>query len=519
MSGNKRDMVIHLTEVTTLAARGTSVFLSQLMISGILRILNITILTRLLFQDQMGQIAFLGIIFGLMQILGSLGLNHASPLVIPEEEKLGSSNRLKSYLIRSLIIIVFASSSMTVLLLFLSPILFSSINISQSLIQLVILIGPFSALEVFLDSFLLGRYSIKKLAVGRLLFDIIRISLTILLVISGFGVEGVMIGWLVSEIFAVFAFGAASIQGLKSSPQVVKMAPVLAFALPSFLFQLIDVTIQNTDRIILLQLSDLATLGVFDVFLRVLFMLSLVSLTIATSIYPLVTRLRVKLDEEEQGTNQMRIVTATLLRYIFLIIGPVAIITSLNSHTIIEVLFGSAYADFPDASLSFSILVLSYALWAMVYGIHTILRSMGEARFFVVMGLGIIAFEIVACWYFTSLFGLLGTSVVRSLYIVLLLVSALGRLRQKGVGGFTVVTKSILRIGVISVICGLLVVFAVPYDFITLLIWVLLSGVLYLVLIFLTREVIDLDFTLAKAILPSKIHSVIDRIRRGYMKQ
>ena len=512
-------MVIHLTEVTTLAARGTSVFLSQSMISGILRILNITILTRLLFQDQMGQIAFLGIIYGLMQILGSVGLNHASPLIIPEEEKRGGSNRLKSYLKRSLMIIVFASSAMAVLLLFLSPILFSSINVSQSLIQLVILIGPFSALEVFLDSFLLGRYSIKKLAVGRLFFDITRISLTILLVIFGFGVEGVMIGWLASEIFAVFAFGASSMQGLKSSSQVVKMAPVLAFALPSFLFQLIDVTIQNTDRIILLQLSNLATLGVFDVFLRVLFMLSLVSLTISTSIYPLVTRFRVRMDEKENGVDHMGVVTATLLRYIFLIVGPVAIVAALNSHSIITVLFGSAYADFPNASLSFSILVLSYALWAMVYGIHTILRSMGEARFFVVAGVGIISFEIVACWYFTEYYGLLGTSAVRSLYIVLLFVTALGRLRQRGVEGFGVVTKSILRIGIISVICGLVVLFALPYDFLSLAIWILVSTMIYLTLTFVTREIIDLDFVIAKAILPSKIHRIIDRIRGSYLKE
>ncbi len=418
-----------------------------------------------------------------------------------------------------MIIIVITSSALTILLLFLSPILFSSINVSQYLILLVIVIGPFSALEVFLDSFLLGRYSIKKLAVGRLSFDIVRISLTIILVIFGFGVEGVMIGWLVSEVFAVVVFGAASIQGLKSSPQVLKMAPVLAFALPSFLFQLIDVTIQNTDRLILLQLSNLATLGVFDVFLRVLFMLSLISLTISTSIYPLVTRFRVNLEKEEQGVNQMGAVTATLLRYIFMIIGPVAIIASLNSYTIIAVLFGSTYADFPNAALSFSILVLSYALWAMVYGIHTILRSMGEAKFFVVVGVGLIAFEIVACWYFTSYFGLLGTSIVRSMYIILLFVSSLGRLHQKGVEGFAVVTKSILRIGIISFICGLVVVFAFPYNFITLLIWILLSAMIYLGLIFFTREIIDLDFKIVKAIIPSKLHSIIDRIRSRYMNE
>ena len=85
--------------------------------------------------------------------------------------------------------------------------------------------------------------------------------------------------------------------------------------------------------------------------------------------------------------------------------------------------------------------------------------------------------------------------------------------------GFAKVAKSILRIGVISVICSLVVVFAFPYSFITLLIWILFAGMLYLVLIFLTREVIELDFKIAKSILPSKLHSVIDRIRSGYVKE
>ena len=177
-------------------ARGTSVLMFQSIISGALRILNIAILARLVLQDEMGQIAVLGIIYGFMQFLGALGLNHAAPLVVPEKEETGNLDMVKGFLYRSIALIVFSSIAMVILVLMLAPFITGFSGIATELVQLVVFVAPFSALEVFLDSFLLARYTVRKLAVGRSIFDLVRVSSTIILVIAGLSVGGVMIGWL-----------------------------------------------------------------------------------------------------------------------------------------------------------------------------------------------------------------------------------------------------------------------------------------------------------------------------------
>ncbi|MHA2302850.1 MAG: hypothetical protein ACXACD_18040, partial [Candidatus Thorarchaeota archaeon] len=125
-----------MSEAASTAARGTSAFIGQAAVTGLLRVLNLAILTRLLIQEEMGQIAFLGIIYGFMQFLGALGLNHASPLVVPEEEAKGSIGRVKSFLKRAIAIILISSSAMAILVLFLSPFLIASNVVSSDLIRL-----------------------------------------------------------------------------------------------------------------------------------------------------------------------------------------------------------------------------------------------------------------------------------------------------------------------------------------------------------------------------------------------
>lgn len=506
-----------MTETASTAARGTSVFLGQATVTGLLRIINLAVLTRLLLQDEMGQIAFLGVIYGFMQFLGALGLNHAAPLVVPEEEAKGSLGTVKGFLRRSACIILVSSSAMAVLVFLLSPFLSSASGVSQSLIQLVLVIAPFSALETFLDSFLLARYSVRSLTTGRIVFDVARVSATVGLVLAGMGVAGVMIGWLVGEVVAVIVFGAAATRRLIVTPVAMNMRTILAFALPSLVFQTIDVTIQNTDRLILLNLTDLPTLGVFDVFLRLLYMMSLVSLTIAGAVYPLLTRVRLNLQNEEEQGTAMGSVVVKMVRYILILLLPVAMFAAINSYVLLEVLFGTSYAAFANATVSFSVLVLSYALWGVVYSIHSVLRSMGEARFFIIAGLGVIAFEVVGCWYLTLWLGLMGSAIIRSLYVVLLFLASWGRLRQLGVIGLGSIGVSVVKIGVASLIPGLLVGLVAPIGALDLLAWVLVSAVLYLVLLFVFREVEDLDFQMARAVLPKRFHGFLEWLQDAYM--
>ncbi|MCF2137059.1 MAG: hypothetical protein K9W43_07405 [Candidatus Thorarchaeota archaeon] len=58
--------------------------------------------------------------------------------------------------------------------------------------------------------------------------------------VLGFGVIGVVVGWLLGELAVVTVFGLAATRPLKVKSSPIDMRPVLAFAPPSLLFQTVD---------------------------------------------------------------------------------------------------------------------------------------------------------------------------------------------------------------------------------------------------------------------------------------
>jgi len=466
----------------------------------------------------MGVVAIIGIIYGFMQLFGTLGLNHASPLVVPELEQKGHLGRVKCFLKRSVLIIIITSSSLAFVVFMASPYFLASTEAPLQLMQFALIIGPFSSLEAFLDSFLLARYSVRRLAIGRVAFDITRVIGTVGFILLGFGLNGVVIGWLLGEIIAVVLFGIAAMREVPMPSVSIKTLPVVAFGLSSLAFHAIDITIQNTDRIILLELTNLSTLGVYDVILSMLFFLSFVSLAVSTSIYPILTKIRVSLDEGEDSGVVLGRTVGQLLRYVMILLLPVAIISSMNSQAVLELLFGASYANFPGAALSFAVLIVSYALWGATYALHAVLRSMGEARFFVIVGLTVIPFEIIGCWYLTQWLGLFGSALIRSSYILLLFLASLGRTRQRGVSGLSSVAVSVLKIVLISLVSGMLVAFIAPTDAFGLLFWLVLAFLLFIVMLFGVREINELDFRLVKSLAPTSMHRSIDWLRRLYFR-
>ncbi|TXT54852.1 MAG: membrane protein of unknown function [Candidatus Thorarchaeota archaeon] len=505
-----------MTTDTISVARGTTAFFGQSVISGFLRILNIMILTRLLFQDQIGQIALIGIIYGFMQFLGALGFNHAAPLVVAEAEERGKLGIIRIFLSRSLGLILLSSIFLIALLYYFSPILIINGLLSERTLQILLLIGLFSSLEVFLDSFLLARYSVRNLTIGRIIFDTTRVLLSVVLVLTGFGVAGVALGWLFAEIFAVFFYGAFAKRGMPSdSESTIEFRPIIVFALSSLLFQAIDVAIQNTDRLILLYQTDLVALGVYDVMLSILFMMSFVSLAISTSLYPIFTKVRVSSDMGEQ--NRLGNATGYTIRYILILLIPLAVIAAINPNAILTHVFSSAYANYPNACFAFSILVLSYVAWGVVYALHIILRSLGEAIFFVISGLVVFFFEIFGAWYLTSWFGLLGSALIRACYIHLLLVTALWRLGQKQVSIKINLSKRILRIIFPSILAGILVYWSNPKSLLELGLSGIVSLFLYFVILLFSREMIPFDIRVARAIFPSYFNSLIDWIEAKFL--
>jgi O-antigen/teichoic acid export membrane protein len=476
------------------------------------------VLTRLLFSQDLGRVAIIGMVYAFMQFLGAFGLNNASPLVVPQEERSGQMGRVRFFLRRSIAIILISSMSLVMLLYLILPLFVSQQTLAPSLLWLILVIGPFSSLEVFLDSFLLARYHVGPLVAGRIMFDISRFAFTVLLVASGFGATGVAIGWFVGEIIAVVVFGRVAARGLPRVSSPIVMRPILVFALSTMLFQAVDVTIQNTDRVILLQFTGLSSLGVYDVILGMLFLISFISLSVSSAVYPILTRTRVSLQGLLGWGRIMGRLVSLLLRYILMLLLPISAIASMNSYLVLSVVLGPGFADYPNAALSFSVLILSYVVWGVVYGVHASLRSLGEVKFFAVVGIGIVFFEIGSCLYLTSLLGLFGSALVRAMYIALLCITGLVRLRQRGIVGLASVAVSVCRIIAASIICGMLVFLAAPSGIPSFLFWMAIAMALYVLLLFLFGEITERDFRIARSILPSSLLPLVDRIEHVYHK-
>ncbi len=503
-----------MNSTTTVAARGTTAFFAQAVLSGIIRVVVIMTLTRILLQTEMGQVAILGILYGLMQFLGAMGLNHAAPLFIARAEHNGDTGQIRGLLQQSLRSIIGVSSLLTMLLLFLSPLFLTSNMLSVEMFSLLLLTAPLSSIEVYLDSFLMGRYRVRQLVIGRLFFDLSRMSSVVLFVHIGLGVTGVILGWFLSELMVVLYYLWQSHSGLDMPPTRVDMRPVILFALPSLIFQTIDVTIQNTDRVILLYLAGLSSLGVYDVMLSLLFMMSFVSLSVSVSLYPVLVRVGQGEMTSTAALDSKSIATTMLLRYLTFLFLPVSVIVAMNSDSVLSILIGSGYAQFPGAASSFAMLIVAYVGWGLTYALHTVLRSIGETRFFWSVGLVVIVIETVGCWHLTLLYGLLGAAIVRCLYILILATTALFRLRQLGIHVKRSLFGTVARITTFSGLAGYLVSLTAPSSLLSLLIVVALAMLLIVPLLILTGEAQPLDFKIARSVLPARIHSLIDRLER-----
>ncbi|MFW9850623.1 MAG: oligosaccharide flippase family protein [Candidatus Thorarchaeota archaeon] len=501
------------------AVKGTTALVSQSMISGLLRILSIMILAKLLLQAEMGQIALLGVIYGITQFLGALGLNHASPYYLGKNATDDEPSIARSFLNKSTLLILAASTFLAISLLVSLPLIVATGYLSFELVLLAALLIPLSSIDVFLDSFLLGRYRVNSLVASRMIFEGSRFFFSIFLVLLGFGVYGVLLGWLIGEGIGVVVFSFASRFKLSTRKADIRMLPVLGFALPSLAFQTVDVAIQNADRLILLSLTSLVTLGVYDVLLNLLFMLSFFSLSVSTSLYPVLTRLEHTSDNSKQQEHNTEQATTLLVRYIILALLPVSIVLAMHSELVLNILVGATYSSYLNASLSFAILAIAYILWGITYSFHSVLRARGEKKFFIYVGLFVIAFEVAGCWILTSMLGLLGASIIRAIYIGVLFLSALAAVHKQNPFRYRSLIRSIIKITLSATICSVLIFFFPPYDIMSLLLWIGLLAIFYLGLLFLTREISKVDFTLAKMLFPNQIESLIQKLEDMYLKR
>ena len=179
---------------------GSTVLGSQSIANSILGLVFFIFLARFISQPQMGVYVAVLLAMSLFQIVGLLGLQVAAARFIPKSVGEKRSDQVSRYVSSILIISSVSAIGISVALYFLAgPLSFLLTKSAEnsSVFRLASLAVLLSIPAANLDAVMQGLQSFAKLAAVRVLAQTLRVGLSILLLVMGYALTGVIWGYIV----------------------------------------------------------------------------------------------------------------------------------------------------------------------------------------------------------------------------------------------------------------------------------------------------------------------------------
>jgi O-antigen/teichoic acid export membrane protein len=355
---------------TTRVARGATYMFIQGFASAAIGLIYFVILARILTQEEMGVYALLLFILSLPQLFGLFSLPSAATKYIPQYLAEGNYDKAKSVVTRILQISLLVSI-VFFLLLFL-PAEWISIQFFNKPayvlhLRVVALSSVFNILYMVTAGFLQGLQKIRDYAALTLIYSLIQYSLSIVLISIGWGLYGVVCGWLAGLSIASIAGLFLTIRelGIREKPHELK--PLFKFSLPLYFSGIIGYFINWADQLILVSYMSLLygaeeaqrILGVYYVAIRASAVPTLFSSAIITALFPQLSALYA-----QQGANSLKDAFHVSSRYAVLIGFPLIIGVAVLAYPIIVLFAGSDYSEaaLPLIIISFGSLVVALGI-------------------------------------------------------------------------------------------------------------------------------------------------------------
>jgi len=354
-----REASIREMDVAIFVARGASYIFIQNIAQAIIGIAALAFIARLISKTEMGVFSTIMLITSAAQIAAAIGLSSAGTKFIAELQ--GKNDREASAAVAyAILTITFAISIVISILISIFPrelsIYLAKDIAYEGLFRLLPAISILAGPMLNLSGILLGLQKIKQLAIAGIVYSAVRWGMSIPLLVLGFGLYGILYGWIASEI-AFVAFSLVLI--VKSlGPPLFKfnLTRLLKFSWPLSISDWLSFASNWFDRILILALLPLSALGVYTVVFRGFQVLFAIPGAIATALFPQYS--------EIQGRNGIRSVEkASYLasRYLCFITIPLAIGLAATSLPTISLFAGSAYEEgaLPLAILGFFLAIVS----------------------------------------------------------------------------------------------------------------------------------------------------------------
>lgn len=253
-------------------------------------IVLLPVYTFFLSPEQFGLVDYLAAIGAIVAVTVSLEVSQSIARYLPEET--GDSSQRNS-LISSAIISLFITFGLFVLLVLLfseqiSLFLFDTIK-NAHLIRLCALVYVLTGFVTLFNTVLVASLDSKKSVIFSLLNTVGNASTSYLLLVNtDLRVEALLFGQIIGAAFSLLCFSKTVLGGLRFSFDRRYFSKIYSFSLPLIPSSVGVILALFVDRLMIKELLDLQSLGIYGIALRVATIMTLITTGFRTAITPLI---------------------------------------------------------------------------------------------------------------------------------------------------------------------------------------------------------------------------------------
>jgi len=374
-------------------ARGATYIFVQGFVTSLVSLIYFAVLARALLKVEMGVYAILNFILMVVQMIGPFVLSTAATKYIAQYIAERDYDKARSVVTRVLQISVLASLSLLAVLSFLSGWLSTTLLGTTYHAQLFWALGIASILQLFYSlslSFLQGLQKIRDMAMVGFVYTIMQNSVGLYLIYEGWGLLGVVYGWLMGLLASSLTGLAltAKFLGIRGKPHPV--GPLLNFSYPLYFSGIIGYFVNWADQLFILPVLGLEYLGVYSVAIRAYIVPGLIANSIVAALLP-------KLSEmyTQGGKEALQDAFCVSSRYSVFIGFPMIIGLATLAHPLIILFAGRGYME---AALPLTIICLSALPNSLGVAINPILITLEHTMTASLISLASIFTETAVCY-------------------------------------------------------------------------------------------------------------------------
>jgi O-antigen/teichoic acid export membrane protein len=302
----------------------------------------------------MGIYFVLVFVLGLVQIFGTFALRSASTKYIAQYIAEGRPEKARSVASRVLQITSLTSLILGTLL-FLSAesisIIFFGTPKWTPLFQILAFASVFAIITPQMLGFLQGLQKFRELAAVSFSQTVARNVVGIGLLYLGWGLFGVVYGWLMGSVVAALAGFVLTYRFLGTLEKPHPIRPLINFSYPLYISAVLGLIAGWVDQLFILPYMGEAGLGVYGWAVRAAAVPSLLSASIVTALFPQLSELYTK-----GGSDSLREAFHVSARYAVLLGFPMLVGLAALAYPVMVVFAGTEYAE---AALPLTIICLA----------------------------------------------------------------------------------------------------------------------------------------------------------------